>query len=258
MSGSQKSASQELERVCPGWRDACAATRACVAAISATLLSVILASCASIERLPAVPLAMGQDIRPLDIPFGRFYYDGDPAELRALAREVDREIALPRAASRAPRWTRRGAATFLAISGGGDDGAFGAGLLVGWTARGDRPQFNVVTGISTGALSAPFAFLGPEYDHALKSVYTETSASDIFSDENPVVSIISGDAATDTTPLKKLIAKYRRRADDPAHRCRSTRRGVCCLSRRRTSIRLGPSSGTSEPSLKAQIRGRAS
>jgi hypothetical protein len=207
MSGVTKIGFARLSVCVPGWRDACAATRACVAMISATLLSVILASCASIERLPAVPLAMGQDIRPLDIPFGRFYYDGDPAELRALAREV---IAKARSArgTQSDKAETRGAATFLAISGGGDDGAFGAGLLVGWTARGDRPQFSVVTGISTGALSAPFAFLGPEYDQALKSVYTETSASDIFSDENPVISIISGDAATDTTPLKKLIGKF--------------------------------------------------
>ena len=51
--------------------------------------------------------------------------------------------------------------SFLAVSGGGSDGAFGAGLLVGWSARGDRPEFDIVTGISTGALTAPFAFLGP-------------------------------------------------------------------------------------------------
>lgn len=173
----------------------------------ALAVSLVVTACASIERLPAVPLAMGYDIRPLDIPYSRFYADGDPAQLRALAHEV---VAKARAAyglaGTAPGARR--AATFLAISGGGDDGAFGAGLLVGWTARGDRPQFNVVTGISTGALSAPFAFLGPDYDDELKSVYTETSASDIFSDENPIVSIISGDAAADTTPLKKLIARF--------------------------------------------------
>jgi hypothetical protein len=50
---------------------------------------------------------------------------------------------------------------YLALSGGGSDGAFGAGLLVGWTAHGSRTQFTMVTGISTGALIAPFAFLGP-------------------------------------------------------------------------------------------------
>ena len=55
---------------------------------------------------------------------------------------------------------------FLAISGGGDDGAYGAGLLVGWSARGDRPEFAIVTGVSTGALSAPFVFLGPRVRRA--------------------------------------------------------------------------------------------
>ena len=67
------------------------------------------------------------------------------------------------------------------ISGGGDDGAFGAGLLVGWSARGDRPQFDVVTGVSTGALSAPFAFLGRDHDATLRRVYSESDAGDIFS-----------------------------------------------------------------------------
>ena len=173
----------------------------------ALAVSLVVTACASIERLPAVPLAMGYDIRPLDIPYSRFYADGDPAQLRALAHEVIAKSRAAHGSAGAAPGTRR-AATFLAISGGGDDGAFGAGLLVGWTARGDRPQFNVVTGISTGALSAPFAFLGPDYDDELKSVYTETSASDIFSDENPLVSIISGDAAADTTPLKRLIGRF--------------------------------------------------
>lgn len=189
-----------------GRRNGYAVARAWASVTAIALLTVILAGCATLERLPAVPLAMGHDIRPLDIPFARFYYDGDPAELRALAHEV---IAKSRAThGESDKAGTRGAATFLAISGGGDDGAFGAGLLVGWTAHGDRPEFSVVTGISTGALSAPFAFLGPDYDHALKSVYTETSAGDIFSDENPVVSILSGDSAADTTPLKNLISKF--------------------------------------------------
>ena len=63
----------------------------------------------------------------------------------------------------------------LAISGGGADGAYGAGLLCGWTEHGDRPRFKLVTGISTGSLIAPFAFLGPEYDAKLKEVYTTIS-----------------------------------------------------------------------------------
>ena len=67
--------------------------------------------------------------------------------------------------------------SYLAVSGGGANGAFGAGLLVGWTQTGTRPEFTMVTGISTGALTAPFAFLGSDYDDQLKKVYTTTSTT---------------------------------------------------------------------------------
>ena len=70
---------------------------------------------------------------------------------------------------------------YLAISGGGANGAYGAGVLVGWTKLGTRPQFTMVTGVSTGALTAPFAFLGPAYDQQLKLLYTTLDSSSIFS-----------------------------------------------------------------------------
>ncbi len=60
----------------------------------------------------------------------------------------------------------------LALSSGGPDGAFGVGVLNGLSAAGKRPVYEVVTGISTGALIAPFAFIGPKYDYLLKSLYT--------------------------------------------------------------------------------------
>jgi predicted acylesterase/phospholipase RssA len=94
----------------------------------------------------------------------------------------------------------------LALSGGGEDGAFGAGLLYGWTERGDRPEFEVVTGVSTGALMAPFAFLGPRYDEGLKRVYTTIDRNDILS-ERPIVVGILGDALSDTAPLMALIER---------------------------------------------------
>ena len=75
---------------------------------------------------------------------------------------------------------------YLAISGGGANGAFGAGLLVGWTATGERPEFTMVTGVSTGALSAPFAFLGSDYDDELKAVYTETTTRNIAEQRNMI------------------------------------------------------------------------
>lgn len=96
---------------------------------------------------------------------------------------------------------------YLAISGGGPNGAFGAGLFVGWTESGTRPEFTMVTGISTGALTAPFAFLRSDYDDTLKEVYTTTSTKDILKERN-IFSAIFGDSMTDTTPLKALIAKH--------------------------------------------------
>jgi len=96
---------------------------------------------------------------------------------------------------------------YLAISGGGANGAFGAGLLLGWTATGTRPEFTMVTGISTGALTAPFAFLGPDYDDELKTVYTTTSTKDIVEERN-IITAVFGDSMADTKPLQALIAKY--------------------------------------------------
>lgn len=98
-------------------------------------------------------------------------------------------------------------ANFLAISGGGDSGAFGAGLLVGWTAAGTRPEFKAVTGISTGALIAPFAFLGPKYDDQLKAVYTAVTPKDILKKRSPF-KILFSDSAADSSPLFGLVSKY--------------------------------------------------
>lgn len=98
-------------------------------------------------------------------------------------------------------------ADYLAISGGGSDGAFGAGLLVGWSKLGTRPEFEIVTGISTGALSAPFAFLGTEYDSQLTKIYTTISTKDIMRSNGPVGAIF-GSSLTDNSPLKALVATY--------------------------------------------------
>ena len=97
--------------------------------------------------------------------------------------------------------------SFLAISGGGQDGAYGAGLINGWTASGQRPEFQLVTGISTGALSAPFVFLGPDYDDKLKEVYTTKSTADLAEVRAWTV-IATGDSAFDNTKLRNLISSY--------------------------------------------------
>lgn len=96
---------------------------------------------------------------------------------------------------------------YLSISGGGGDGAFGAGLLNGWTKHGDRPEFNMVTGVSTGALMAPFAFLGPDYDQTLKALYTNVKDENVFRKRN-YSSVLLSDGLADTRPLYNLIAKY--------------------------------------------------
>ena len=90
---------------------------------------------------------------------------------------------------------------WLALSTGGGDGAFGAGLLNGWSESGKRPEFSVVTGVSTGALMAPYAFIGSSQDPGLKRAYTEYNAGDIFEDVKTPESLV------DTWPLKRLIAK---------------------------------------------------
>jgi predicted patatin/cPLA2 family phospholipase len=97
--------------------------------------------------------------------------------------------------------------SYLAISGGGADGAFGAGFLNGWTAAGNRPQFEVVTGVSTGALIAPFAFLGRRYDYRLTEFYTKFSTDDLIT-KQVLVGLLGGSSLSDTKPLAKLIAKY--------------------------------------------------
>lgn len=97
--------------------------------------------------------------------------------------------------------------TYLAISGGGANGAYGAGLLVGWSARGDRPEFTAVTGISTGALAAPFVFLGEEYDEELRQLYTTISTGDILRKRNFLNKYFS-DSAMDSEPLADLLERY--------------------------------------------------
>jgi hypothetical protein len=94
----------------------------------------------------------------------------------------------------------------LALSGGGANGAFGAGFLCGWSDAGTRPEFKLVTGISTGALIAPYAFLGPEYDDRLKKAYTTISTEDIFSIRG-LISILWSESFGENTALKKFIAR---------------------------------------------------
>ena len=101
-------------------------------------------------------------------------------------------------------------ANFLALSGGGGDGAFGAGILCGWTEAGNRPSFKLVTGISTGSLIAPFAFLGPEYDAKLKEAYTTIADKDIYKVPGKLKLILNLgriEGVASTEPLAKLLER---------------------------------------------------
>jgi predicted acylesterase/phospholipase RssA len=164
--------------------------------------------CATPKRLPAVPTASATAAQALPGPT-RFLVTRDTSALLAEAKQaLERERAWRAANGQAGPLPP---AAMLAISGGGDAGAFGAGLLTGWTAAGTRPEFKVVTGVSTGALAAPFAFLGSSYDPVLKSVYTEVSQDDIFRPRGLLKGIF-GDAMADTTPLYRLVQRHVDRA----------------------------------------------
>ena len=96
--------------------------------------------------------------------------------------------------------------SILVVTGGGSYGAYPAGVLVGWTAAGTRPQFDVVTGISTGALLGAFAFLGPSEDGELQRCYTTLRNEDIYR-RNRLVRAILSESFADTAPLAKVIAE---------------------------------------------------
>ncbi len=163
-----------------------------------------LTGCASPSRLAAVPEGMHTKAKIAGIKGARYYADAQPkqfykAGLEALARE---KVDLAGAGHTGPLPP----ANFLAISGGGDNGAFAAGLLVGWSESGQRPEFKFVAGISTGALIAPFAFLGKDYDQKLKEVFTTISSKDIF-EERGLLAALFDESLSDTTPLWQLIKR---------------------------------------------------
>jgi predicted acylesterase/phospholipase RssA len=168
------------------------------------LIIFSLVGCASLPRDP-VPPAFADKAAVLDGAQVRYWGDRAPPNIDALAAEKWAQVKATRT-----YLLKKGIGpqiSFLAISGGGSDGAFGAGLLVGWTALGSRPEFDIVTGISTGALSAPFAFLGPHYDEALRAVYT-TYSTDQLVTKQPIRGLLGGEALASNAPLAQVIAGY--------------------------------------------------
>jgi hypothetical protein len=162
---------------------------------------IVAAGCAHVPERAPLPEERLADAGVLSIPRARFWGDAPPPWTHEWMERSDRETR-----DRYSGVYGREHA-YLAISGGGRNGAFAAGLLLGWTAAGDRPEFGTVTGISAGALVAPFAFLGPEYDHVLKEVSAELTADDIF-EKRRTLKGLRMDAMASTEPLQRLIEKH--------------------------------------------------
>ncbi|GEP58981.1 patatin-like phospholipase family protein [Reyranella soli] len=178
-----------------------------LALLTAVALALV-AACSHPDRLPSVPRADTVRAQPLGIANARFFADGDVSPMiQEGMRSVEREMANLRAEGKTPTLANLPTAYYLAVSGGGDNGAFGAGLLNGWSETGTRPEFRMVTGVSTGALIAPFAFLGPQYDPILREVYTTLTPDRIFRARGLSAALFN-DAMADTTPLGDVIAKY--------------------------------------------------
>jgi Patatin-like phospholipase len=170
-------------------------------------LAVCLGACAAAIARNPVPATLENNAQVVGMgptPI-RFWGDQLPANTEAIVKEKWAQTRANRPELLAGG--RRPVMTSLALSGGGSDGAFGAGLLVGWTASGKRPEFDIVTGVSTGALTAPFAFLGPKYDEALKAVFTESDTGDIAI-MRPVRGLLGGDSLASNSPLAKVVAHY--------------------------------------------------
>jgi predicted acylesterase/phospholipase RssA len=175
--------------------------------IAVTLAAVVLQACATQTRGQAVPLVLQTKAFPAGFHYGIRYFPRDAERVELFKEDFLASWRLEEAVLRAGGHTGPlPPAAYLAISGGGDNGAFGAGLVTGWTKAGTRPTFKLVTGVSTGALIAPFAFLGPDYDGKLKTLYTEVSMKDIAS-QRSLLSVVFEDAMADSTPLQNLVRK---------------------------------------------------
>lgn len=168
------------------------------AGLIATLCStLLLAGCASWpDRVPFTAAEQAQARVMPGAPV-RFWADGPAADFGSWRREV---LAAQPRDDAAPT-------SLLAISGGSDKGAFAAGVLTGWSEAGTRPEFTIVTGVSTGALIAPFAFLGSAHDATLRALYTGIGPDDIYR-THLVSGLLGGASLLDSAPLERLIARH--------------------------------------------------
>ena len=163
------------------------------------MLSLLISACASTPRptppVEGAPLAQPWGSVPLQATAGGIDQSNTDSFIKSLQTRRD-EMRQAGVTGKIPYRA-------LTLSGGGSRGAYGAGVLSGWSARGDRPQFDVVTGISTGALTATHAFLGPEFDNGLE-IYKNISNDDVFRKLSMLKSI-KGPAAFDTAPLRETL-----------------------------------------------------
>ena len=164
--------------------------------------------CSTLERGAPMPPAVADQVTVLGIQNGRFWPDTQgEALLREGVQALERERAAARITGSSSAAANLSPANFLAVSGGGDDGAFGAGLICGWSDSGKMPTSKLVTGVSTGSMIAPFAFLGGAYIGRLRTLYTTIKPEDISEDAG-LYGALFGEALADTEPLARLISRY--------------------------------------------------
>jgi predicted acylesterase/phospholipase RssA len=167
------------------------------------LLAAALAACATTHRPPTPPPAGS----PVAQPWGSVPILSTAAVTQTtLSDSLVDALRIKFEKARAADATGQIPYRALALSGGGSRGAYGAGVLSGWTDRGDRPQFDVVTGISTGALMATHAFLGSEFDENL-TLYSRLTNDDVY-DKRGIFDIFRSGAVYDTTPLRNTVASF--------------------------------------------------
>jgi predicted acylesterase/phospholipase RssA len=171
------------------------------------LVSLLLVGCGSLPRNGVPPALMSEAVIP-GMPNVRA-----PASIHSPVMEADMAASFAQESPDDFPANAEGIVLYphLALSGGGANGAFGAGFLNGWSSTGGRPTFKVVTGVSTGALMAPFAFLGQPGDAALHEFYTTTRSRDIFAlgEFLDIVSqLLFGEGIADTSPLVSLLERH--------------------------------------------------
>ncbi|KPG02067.1 patatin [Rhodopseudomonas sp. AAP120] len=169
------------------------------------VFAVSAAGCATMIPRDVVPERLADEAELAGMPNIRVWGDTSGSSLAAFPSMKRTQIGAFGEVRRRPG-QQSPEVNVLAISGGGDDGAFGAGLLVGWGDAGTRPDFDLVTGVSAGALIAPFVYLGQSRDAELREIFTKYTRNDIY--DPGIVPLLIGSGLVDSSPLENLIANY--------------------------------------------------